>query len=221
MYSTGTGIEIAVADTVITCNSTYEHVDAQSYFNTNSSHAYTTTDTFYIHSASKATTSENKVKQCGIAKEGGIFKLINTTLSDSGCEYDFISGGRGGVFSCTSCKLSILRSEFENIQAKEGGVIHIEKEGYLSSDGNIFTRNQAFKQGGVLLVQTDSYFDSHNDHFISNRANESSAIEVQSSLSNYTSSIYNCEFQFNSAITNTLTLLNTHMSIRDSYFDRN
>ena len=102
--------------------------------------------------------------------------------------------------------MDLYATKFYWNQAWRGAAIELRDYGYLKSDRVTFDKNEAYYSGGSIYVSTFSWMDLHENHFTNNYAPSNSAIEVILGSKEYNSTLYDCLFQNNKAIRNTISL---------------
>lgn len=117
--------------------------------------------------------------------------------------------------------MSLSFTSFTYNAAYSGGVLSLDTSAYLYAKTCKFTSNLALDSAGVLAVYTDSYFTLKGCDFTSNSANTTSAINVVGSSTTYNNTIYACNFESNTAIMNTLSLMYSKTNITKCYFSKN
>lgn len=99
---------------------------------------------FYINWGSSITSINNTFKYCGVAWEGAVFYLDNSTLNDTWSTYMYNSAVTGSVIECKNCELYLKHNTYEHSVAYLGGVFHIiEPKADLQFSGLTFKYSTA------------------------------------------------------------------------------
>jgi predicted outer membrane repeat protein len=101
-------------------------------------------------------------------------------------------------------------------QAWRGAAIELRDYAYLKSDRVTFDKNEAYYSGGSIYVSTFSWMTLHENRFTNNYAPSNSAIEVILGSKEYNSTLYDCLFQNNKAIRNTISLRESNVVLNRS-----
>ncbi len=81
--------------------------------------------TFYIQYATGINLFANTYKYCYVPKEGGVFQMIQTAMTDQGTEYTYNAGVYGGVINCNACQLDLVGTRIKFNIAYEGGALYV------------------------------------------------------------------------------------------------
>jgi hypothetical protein len=101
LYSTSAEILITIKTTEVICNDTFTAYEALEWEYLDQTTPITfTTNAFQIESAVSVTSSLNSFSQCGIGERGGLFRLVETTFTDTTSDYFENAASSGGVISC-------------------------------------------------------------------------------------------------------------------------
>lgn len=115
----------------------------------------------------------------------------------------------------------MTKTVFQYNVAWRSGAIEIRDGGYLFAQQVKFYKNIAFNEAGAIFVTSYSWMNLDNCEFTRNTANYTSAIQIiQGSLKKNTT-MKDCDFDRNSAISNTLLILHASVTIDSTRFNRN
>jgi hypothetical protein len=102
-----------------------------------------------------------------------------------------------------------------------GGVIEIKDYGYMRGKQLEFQNNEAYYTAGVIFINTFGWMDLYESEFLNNKARENSAIEVLEGSRSKNITMYDCYFEKNTALRNTISLSHSNVFINNSRIIRN
>ncbi len=105
--------------------------------------------------------------------------------------------------------------------AWRGGTIEIKDGGYMKGKQMMFEKNEAYYTAGVIFINTFAWMDLIESEFLYNKAIENSAIEVFEGSRSNNITIYDCFFEKNTALRNTISLSHSNVFINNSRIFRN
>jgi len=91
----------------------------------------------------------------------------------------------------------------------------------LRVTSSFFYNNLAYISAGILYVTTESYFNLNGTIFSENEAGEISTIDVKKSSFAHNNTINECDFTYNKAVRNTISLMYSNTIITRCFFKEN
>ena len=102
------------------------------------------------------TVTDSVFKNCYDRKQGGMFTLISTLLTDDGSEFFYNSANQGGVFYCNDCDITLLNTiGIHHNDGYDGAAFYSDGRMMLSATTVPIFENKATHDGGVLCVNND------------------------------------------------------------------
>ncbi|CDW74791.1 UNKNOWN [Stylonychia lemnae] len=220
MYSISDTVEMYIARNQIECNQLFDFTTVNEYLDLEKPLSSLESN-FYIQKAKQVISENNLIQSCAVASLGGVFSLYQTNFNDTKSKYYFNAGAQGGVFLVSDSNLTMIETKLSQNFGYNGGAMSVLQESYVYMFRCEFTTNTAYQQGGVIFLNTDSYFQAASTIFQYNQAIDASAILILGGSKIFNSTIVGCTFLRNSAISNTISIMNGNLIIKSTTFEYN
>ncbi|CDW71354.1 UNKNOWN [Stylonychia lemnae] len=220
IFSTSTVVEIYLYSNYVECQPNFDPLELGTYLDLVEP-KYQLQSNFMIRNAKLLLSEANEYYKCGITNFGGVFTLQQTNFNDTKSYYHLNAGAQGGIINCQESNASFVGTVFDKNYGNVGGVISINQNSYLYIHSCSFTNNYAYASAGVIYVSTESYFTTINTIYTKNYAPETATIQVLGSSPIANNTILNCNFEYNTADKNTISLMYSNTYISKSSFENN
>ncbi|CDW74982.1 UNKNOWN [Stylonychia lemnae] len=161
---------------------------------------------------------QNIFRYLGMSRNGGVFLLENTLLTDYDSTFEYNMAQQGSAIYLATAKADLKATKFENNIANIGGSIYAVANSIINLNDCLFRNNHAFESAGVIYISSQSVLHTKNTLFTKNNAPESSVIQVLSSPSDQNITIQSSEFSYNNASSNTMSFMFAQVWIEGSEF---
>eukprot|EP00347_Sterkiella_histriomuscorum_P024148 403332142 len=147
MFSQCLEMKFYLSNSIFECSQSFDSTKNTKFLNNSQQ---INSGAFYIQNAQLIESSLNIFRNCYGAKQGGVFSLDTTQLTDNYSQFYQNSATQGGVFYSVSSIINLRKSEINHNSALQGGVFYQLDNTSVIANKTDIQNNYAIQQGGVL-----------------------------------------------------------------------